>query len=70
MGEDSRLREGGNYASTTAWRVKPEKGSGGASREEKEPLEVCVRTRAGFLGKRSVKQDEGECGEASLAGSG
>lgn len=38
MREDSRLREGRNYSSTTAWRVKPEKGSGGASGEEKEAL--------------------------------
>ena len=59
MGEDSRLREGGNYASTTAWRVKPEKGSGGASREEKEPLEVCVRTRAGFLGMEAGRGGRG-----------
>ena len=31
---------------------------------------MCSTARAGLLGKRSVKQDEGECGEASLAGSG
>lgn len=37
VGEDSRLREGGNYASTTAWRVKPEKGSGGASGKRRRP---------------------------------